>query len=87
VGADADLSHVPTGDSAMATELRAVSGLDFRAFQLAHRKPGAWLKPASAPTSQRDLAAKPGGAGRFQPLPLGMFLVNLPHALNNITVR
>jgi hypothetical protein len=36
----------------MANELRAASGLNFGAFQAAHSKPGAWLKPASVPTLQ-----------------------------------
>jgi hypothetical protein len=37
----------------MANELRAVSGLNFGAFQLAHYKPGTWFKLASVPTTMR----------------------------------
>ena len=53
VGADADLSHTPIGDCAMANESRSASDLEFGAFQPAHLKPGAWLKSASAPTTLR----------------------------------
>jgi hypothetical protein len=41
---------MPIGDWAMENELRAASGLNFVALQPAHRKPGAWLKSALAPT-------------------------------------
>jgi hypothetical protein len=50
VGADADLSHIPIGNCAMANELRRASDLEFGAFQPAHPELGAWLKSASAPT-------------------------------------
>jgi hypothetical protein len=43
---------MPIGDWAMENELRAASGLNFVALQPAHRKPGAWLKSASAPTQR-----------------------------------
>ena len=50
MGADADLSHIPIGDCAMADELREPSILTFGAFQPAHDRPGAWLNSAQAST-------------------------------------
>ncbi len=54
VGTDADLRYMPIGDCAMAIALRAASGLNFGAFQPAHRKPGAWLKSASGAPGDRQ---------------------------------
>ena len=50
-GANADLSHMPPNGSAIPNGRNAASSLEFVALQLAHRRPGAWLKFGSAPTS------------------------------------
>jgi hypothetical protein len=50
VGAGADLSHLPIGDCARANALRVASGMNFGAFLLAHCKPSARRKSASAST-------------------------------------
>jgi hypothetical protein len=61
----------------MANDLRAASGLNLGAFQMGHRKPGAWIKLASAST-RSDLhgSYERGLAGLPRPVepPCGFWL-------------